>query len=232
MSISYSLYRSTAIPIATGIRMPAGSARARLHGPGATRVAISETMVNGSTARNHLSCWRLTRSARRQRSVTLAAAAARGDHAAHDGQDLKCLEQPIEPGDGVRVGPVVEQAAQVLRDEGVAGDSQRDESQRRPQRGTPPRRQQPALGEDQQQDQAAQAGGWRVRPRVRSTASRSRTAANRASAPGCTARTRRAPGDRVGQPDQAQQRTHRMTRPPGQQHAPHPRVCKRVRHQE
>ena len=38
--------------------------------------------------------------------------------------------------------------------------------------------------------------------------------------------------DRVGQPDQAQQRAHRMTRPPGQQHAPHPGVGKRLRHQE
>ncbi len=37
---------------------------------------------------------------------------------------------------------------------------------------------------------------------------------------------------RDGQPDQAKQRTHRMTRPPGQQYASHARVCKRLRHQE
>ena len=77
------------MPMAMGIRMPAGSARARLHVPGKTRVAISEAMVNGSVARSHLSCWRPTRSARRQRSVTLAAAPAAATTAAHDGQDLR-----------------------------------------------------------------------------------------------------------------------------------------------
>jgi hypothetical protein len=37
---------------------------------------MKDRSASGRTARNHLSCWRLTRSARRQRSVTHATAAA------------------------------------------------------------------------------------------------------------------------------------------------------------
>ena len=215
-----------------GIRMPAGSARTRLHVPGKTRVAISEAMVNGSVASSHLSCWRPTRSARRQRSVTLAAAPAAGDDTAPDGQDRARLEEPVEPGDDVRVVPVAEQRAQVLRVEGETGDGQRDERQRRPQRGPEPPRQQPALREDQQQDHGAQAGGGRVGPVVdpqRRGRERQRTGRVHQGVPHVGIGHR---GERVRQPDQAEQRAHRMTGPPGQQHAPHPGVGERGRQQE
>ena len=54
---------------------PAINPTPRLTGPGAITVAMMDAAITGSTARYHLSCCRPSRSARRQRRVTLAAAA-------------------------------------------------------------------------------------------------------------------------------------------------------------
>ena len=54
--------------------------------------------MSGRTARNHLSCWRLTRSARRQRSVTLATAAAAAATPHTTARTCNALNNPLSPG--------------------------------------------------------------------------------------------------------------------------------------
>ena len=123
-------------------------------------------------------------------------------------------------------------AGHTLLNERIADEVERDEGQCRPQRGPPPRRQQPPLREDQWQDKAGQADRRRVSPRVRPQHRGPERQRTRRVHQGVPRVREDNEANRIREADQAQQWTHRMTRPPGQEHAAHARVNERYRHHE